>query len=464
MKLPACIRFGALLTVIALAAGCPKNQYVIEMKPSLESLERTLTCWREDGVTPDGTPNYIEFPREELARLSKTFAQQEVSGKKHRFAGRFGPDLPNDVGGKGAYSVFPNTLGTSFVYLERFRGADDLHATIQERLDSSEQLANLFLGWSREALGREPGYDGLRRFLNSDFRNDLRNMALYSWLAGIAESRNPGALEEFGVRMGQFLAERGYWSARDLPTVLRSAQDTSVLLPLLQRFLASKLGVAPGRNVPPSLAFIAEPAALKASVEKFLQGTPEFRTRLKKWEADGKPENQAPDPLEILTDPLGVMIQSPVGDGGDRLTLRLNLRTAPARTNGKWDEQSRQVTWEASIENQSPFRDLPMICHAQWSVPNADKQREHFGKPILTGRDLVDYCLWHKGLGPDHAREWDELISTLEPDTALARIQTFRFAPKKDRNNPQTTLDPDSDQAPDPALAARELFARLLKD
>jgi len=38
----------------------------------------------------------------------------------------------------------------------------------------------LIIGWSRMELGRERNYERLRRFLDKDFRNDVKNLSLYA--------------------------------------------------------------------------------------------------------------------------------------------------------------------------------------------------------------------------------------------------------------------------------------------
>src|SRR5207249_1658031 len=49
----------------ALTTGCPRNEYVVEMKPLGVKLERKLTVWREDGKETNGEPNYGELPEAE---------------------------------------------------------------------------------------------------------------------------------------------------------------------------------------------------------------------------------------------------------------------------------------------------------------------------------------------------------------------------------------------------------------
>src|SRR5206468_11390258 len=75
----------------ALTTGCPRNEYVVEMKPLGVKLERKLTVWREDGKETNGEPKYLEFPKEELALLKAQFPKHESAheSKQHNFVGQF---------------------------------------------------------------------------------------------------------------------------------------------------------------------------------------------------------------------------------------------------------------------------------------------------------------------------------------------------------------------------------------
>ena len=194
-----------VLVLAALATGCPRNQYVIEMKPAGSVLERKLTCWREDGTDTNGHPNFQDFPKEELASLTALFPKHETAedGRKHIFHGEVGDRSPNDVGGQGSYSSFGTSLGTAFSYVERFRGQDDLNAKFERRLKAADQLVDLFIGWSEAELGQHPNFETLRRFLNDAFRKDVKNLSFYGWVRDVSAGDKPEADEELIVRFGQ---------------------------------------------------------------------------------------------------------------------------------------------------------------------------------------------------------------------------------------------------------------------
>ena len=138
--------------------------------------------------------------------------------------------------------------------------------------------------------GANRRYQNLRRFLDSDFRRDLKNLSLYLWAGDISSLCKPEATEEFIVRFGQYLVERGYLRIADAPSIVQafSSKDNARACLLLQAFLAEKLGVPPAGPMPKSLAFVADPAALQSSWDKFLSGTDAYRARLRQWEKERK--------------------------------------------------------------------------------------------------------------------------------------------------------------------------------
>src|SRR5581483_6020967 len=94
---------------------------------------------------------------------------------RHTFRSRFGPEMPDDVGGSGSYRQTASSMGIASVYVEHFRGSDDVEAHIDDRRQAADALTNLLIGWFQRELGRDPNFARIRRFLDRDFRHDLRN-------------------------------------------------------------------------------------------------------------------------------------------------------------------------------------------------------------------------------------------------------------------------------------------------
>ncbi len=274
------------------------------------ALERRLTYYRADGSASNGVPNYQELPADELARLVRLYPADRVKSQPNFFkaTGEFAGALPGDVGGAGSYTNIATSLGNAGFYLERFRGEDDLAAKTARRLQATDQVTDLILGWSRAELGREPHYQDLRKFLDIQFRQDLKNLGYYippNWqgdysaTAGMsvekARAANEKAESTAMFRFGQYLVEHGYLRFGDLPEVFRafSENDDQNVARLIQRLVARKLGVPDSQSIPKSLAFLADPDAIDASWEKYLVTTSVFREKIREWEKARKSQPQA---------------------------------------------------------------------------------------------------------------------------------------------------------------------------
>jgi hypothetical protein len=103
--------------------------------------------------------------------------------------------------------------------------------------------------------------------------------------------------------------------------------------------------------------------------------------------------------------------------------VKLTLNQAPNHTNGKW--QDGRVIWDASLDASRP---LPALCYASWSQPDRQFQETHFGRVLLDGDELMQYCLWENGLSTDQAREWKTFLSGLQRDPELKKkLEAFRL-------------------------------------
>src|SRR5260370_26219470 len=201
-----------LAALTALVTGCPHNDYTIELTPRGNVIERKLVFYRADGTESNGVPKYEGFPSNELAAISALYPHGALTqeGERHFARGEFSGAAPGDVGGAGAYTNYSSSLGSAGLYIERFRGSDDLSAQQEKRLTAADQLADLVVGWSQAEFGHEPRYENLRRFLDVDVRRDLKNAALYSWAGELASSYEEHAREEFIWQIGLNRVEHGY--------------------------------------------------------------------------------------------------------------------------------------------------------------------------------------------------------------------------------------------------------------
>jgi hypothetical protein len=452
---------------MALAlTGCPRNQYVVQLKPRGNAIERTLVFYREDGRDANtGLPNYKDFPADELAAIASLYPGHGLTsdGACNVVRAVFTNQLPGDVGGAGVYTNLATTLGEAGFYMERFRGNDDLAAITENRFKAAGRLADLMLGWSQREVGREPGYEKLRQFLDVDFRRDLKNLSAYQWEGQLADAYNTNASEEFAVRFGQYLFERGYFTLGEISGLLTdvSGNDEAALLRRVQRLVARKMGVPETAPVPASLAFLADETSLEKSLDDYLPNTDIYRAQLKQWEKDNalKPGLEKPKAEDILGATVGEMLEIGILEGTrDHLVLQLTLPAAPVHSNGRWDATLKQVVWDADIPDRTNAARMPFSCYANWARADEAFQKEHLGKVALTGDELAQYCLWRSAQDARRGGEWDAFLAGLQPGDGLAeKLDGFRFRDEPAQagaNGPQAT--------PSPSAAPRELLKAAL--
>ena len=429
--------FLLLVMLCALLTGCPADDYTVEMQPVAGGgVERTLTFYRADGNDSKENPNYQDFPSNELAAITSLYPEgsTKVDGKRYTASGIFSGALPADVGGSGSYTNFVTSLGESGVYLERFRGNDDLAGQNAKRSHAADQLTDLAIGWTKAELGREPGYPKLRKFLDKDFRQDLKNAGIYAWMGENDNLSNTNNISEFTFRFCQYLYEHGYLKLSDTRDVysllVQNQEDDTACLHLVRRLLMEKMDIPPSEPLPKSFAVFDSTDALMKSWTNYLTGTDLYRERIKAWEEEKKSDtNQArPEPEDVFFNLAACLVfgqdLSFADSETDHLTVKLKLAQPPAYTNGKW--QDGQVVWSSDLEDNRP---LPAFCCAIWMNPNAQFQTEHFGGVILDGDDLSQYCLWQGTLNPEQAGEWETFLETLKLSPSLTNtLAAFQFS------------------------------------
>jgi len=449
-----------------MLTGCPHNQYIVQLKPEGNRIERTLIFYREDGVnTNTGAPNYQAFDAAELAAITALYPAPGLTndGARHVIRGEFTNELPHDIGGVGTYTNLVTSLGTAGFYVERFRGNDDLAGMADRRFKAADQLADLFVGWSQMELGREAGYDKLRQYLDADFRRDLKNLGAYCWEGQLADSYKTNASEEFAVRLGQYLFERGYFTIGEVPGLFGAASgdDPQVLMRRIQRLVARKMGVPETAPVPASLAFLADEATMEKSFEKYLAGMDFYRAKLKQWEEDKKlkPDTKPPEPSEVVNDAVGDLVEFNLFGQPDHLAVRLSLSGTPVHSNGRWDEALKQVLWETDIEGRTNASHFPFFCYASWAQADPAYQKKHFGRVIITGDGLTQYCLWRSSLDAPRGGRWDAFVDGLQPGSGLMeKLDAFRFP-----GEPEPAVTNSQQKITGPSVFPRELLKAALR-
>lgn len=424
-----------MAALLVLLSGCPHNHYRVTMTPRGDAVERTLVFYRSDDSNRNarGPDFVVPYDADETASIAAFYPEQDLKndGDRHTVTGEFPGALPGDVGGNGWYRNLSTSLGTAGFYMERFRGNDDIAGMMMERFRAADQFADLVIGWSRELFVSEPGYPQLYRFLDQEFRRDLKNYSFYSWMD--EGSYMSDSTPESGARLIQYFIERRYVEVQEIPGIVQAweLEQEKVFCRLLQRFFARKLAIPEGQELPPPLALLADIEAVEESWATYLTGTEFYRARLQEKESAGATENgrQEPDPNGVMLDLLGALTESGNTGSGDHLTVALSLPTEPIVTNGKWVESEKHVAWETELPAKKEISRLPALCYAGWAAPEEDFQREHLGGVSLKGEELFEYSIWRAGLEDKKGAEWEEFLAGLGPgENMIDELDTFRFS------------------------------------
>lgn len=446
--------WAAVCAMLLAAPGCGRNVYELELTPQGDSLQRDLTAWRERAQNE--TTQIEALPAEELAKLAQPYraAVPAEEAKKHRFSGSFRAKTPDDVGGAGWYYPLECPMGSLGAYVERFRGSDDLAADLDQRLQAIDRLTALLCDYLRTQITDPAEAAPLVSLVQGELRRDLRNLCLYVWAYGIVGQYEEDATEELAVRAVQYLVERRYFDPPAIPRLLRGASGPPDptwrwLLEPLQRIVARKMGVADDQPVPGLIATLLDPQRLPTAFGKFAEQTPEYQRLWKEWEANREttPDAKRPQPTEVL----GLLLEDAflpefaLFGASDALKVKLKLPCQPFATNGTWDGPSASVSWSKDMPARDKgARRLSVCAYAFWAVPREAYQKQHFGRVLLQGEQLAQFCLWHCGLSPEEADAWDRFVETLKPGEDLAdRVKRFVFSgepPVKDLLRPPVSV------------------------
>ncbi|HUT62308.1 MAG TPA: hypothetical protein VNA25_31095 [Phycisphaerae bacterium] len=436
--------YPCLVMAAAFLVSCEKFKYEIEMAVQGEMLARQLCVSRsvtdKEGDKPETVPDEV------VGRLAKLYEKHKPNedGTRHTFRGRFKGRTPDDVGGAGFFTNLKTSMGSTVMYIERFRGSDDLLKQVNTRSQAVDKAMDLMIGWLETELGKTSDFDKLRKFLDKDLRYDLKNLSLYLWVLHSDASRevNAGKEEnttkaqaEIAARAIQYLLERDYVKAQDVPLVYRVQQteasaQVKALVALLGRIIAAKAGAATPATLEKISSLAADGDAAGASLVKYLSQTDEYKQRVKQWEQrpNSDPNEAKPAPMSMLSDYATQAVGIELMATEDDLQIKLACPSNPLQTNGKYDELAKVLSWSRQIQQASQHPRMPVLCYAVWAKPDEDSQKKHFGRTVLRGEELLEYCLWHDSLDAKEAAKWDRFVASLAPGPKLEeKLDAFKL-------------------------------------
>lgn len=409
----------AVVLPLLLAQGCPVRRFEVTMKPAEDGrVQRELTVWTEDGQATSA-------PADDVEGAAKG-AYGDAGGaeeNKRRFAGTFTENLPADLVHEGLTNHgFVGTsggpLGRVVTYVERMPGRNDLFALLAGAEELADTLARVWVAWARQqpSLQAEPEkLERLVAFLESELRNDALNVMLMGW-RGVMRGN---ILEDAGIDDGDegqpdlwqaeylsgvnYLVERGYFRPDEI--ALLQEDSGHVALGGLLRRAASAMGCGENEPWPAALERLRDPDAVEAAFEQGLAAAGLTSEKLE--------QRFAPLMPEIL-------------GSSTRGRIVWQGRAQPLETNGTWDGEKRELSWEAKGRQGC---ETPQLLYAIWAEPDEAFQNEHLGRVMLEGERLVEYVVWRAGLSAARCQEWDAFVTGLQPSEELVdRLKGFQFS------------------------------------
>ncbi len=365
-----------------------------------------------------------------MAKLRKCYGSRpEPSGEgKSTFRGKFSVETPQDLGGAGRLERIDTSLGTLWIYVERFRGNDDLESELAKRREAVDTFVDLTLGWLRKEFGEEANFQQLEDFVGKTVRADLKNLAVYLWVEGARGEEN--SLENgFLERLWLFGRERDYLTVHDMAVIVRAHEtnDPGPALEILARFVARELEADPQGE---TLAVFRDVDRLVSSWKEHVRGSKYYAqyVRKKKGEVKAADDDALPDPGDAMVELLLEAFLPAILSSDAALEVTLDTEVMPVSTNGTWNETEKTVTWKGDVQDRST---LPTVCSATWAVPNAPEQRKRFGQLLLAGQDLADYAIWYESLSEDEAAQWLKALATCRAgDPWQKTVKSFLFDEK----------------------------------
>jgi len=403
-----------LLAAIMVCPGCEEYQYSIEMTPDGDTIKRTISF-------------SSNLPDEEKRAVEKFYPDQIDT---NTFSGAFRVEIPNDVGGAGYYTYLATSMGSTATYKERFRGDDDLNQHIVDFQVFVDRYVDFTINWLEFELGKEPNFGNLRTFLDKNLRTDARNFGLYLGLSGVVGRYDSNAADEFHQRVVLYFEQRGYIEPGrlDILTEVDTRSDEE-LRKLVRNIIAREMGCCREGEDSNKLAFLDSSDSIEKSVIRYIRSTERYQ-QMREEEKLSKNDANLPPPdvdiQEFISGGAPIPFEFNLFGTTYKVNVCLKCPCKPFKTNGQWQEVDKKIFWSEAIKGKY---DLPTFFYASWSEPNNDFQSRHFGRVILEGKNLADYCYWEKSIEAERARQWNEFLSGIDPNMEIAKaVKKFRFA------------------------------------
>jgi hypothetical protein len=400
-----------IIVLLIFITGCDEYEYTIEMTPDGDAIKRTI--------------NFSSNLPDEQKEAVKKFYREQIDD--NTLSGTFRVELPNDVGGAGNYTYFDTSIGSTATYKERFRGDDNLNQHIVDYQMFVDRYIDFIINWLEFELGTEPNFSNLRTFLDKKVRTDTKNFGLYLGFGSIAGRYNSIATDEFQQRAVLYLEERNYINSGQADILMQ--QGGSVVeeetMNLLRDIVSEKIGCCHGEDDSDKLVFLDSKDNIKKSMIGYIRSTKRYIQIWEEEKTNKNDKNLPPPDVDVFEFIYDGAPGFSLGNTPYKVNVHLKCPYKPFKTNGQWEDANSRVCWKDFLKSEY---DLPTFCYANWSEPNSDFQTRHFGRILLEGKNLAEYCYWEKSIEAGQVRQWNEFLSSIEPNMEISEmVKAFRF-------------------------------------
>ena len=420
-----------MLVAILLLAGCQNRKVKVEITADGERASRSFATNASDRASLESAT---------LAYGSEGEADAELGRK---FTGTFAEsELPSEIGNHGAIGRLDSSLGSSRLYYEQFADRRSEWSAMRDRVESGILWMKLFGRYIEiTKLKEEPAKSKFSRWWNTEVIPLVSDLYLmYSGMQATIQAQRIGVMprtsedfsprtpdEDFSLSVMEpaliLLAERGWITADELAAgqmlaingnVSKRERDwigRVVATPAVKRIAAQfdpdGKGMALSEFPTLGIAFLLW-TTLSREYRDIVLDSPAISDDTKAAIRKGVWNFKLPPPFGIR------MMETPKVTDAEVL---LHTGAAPFLTNGRWNAEAKQVEFKGGFyESKYRYTTYNPPYYAAWALPS-QRQESVFGRVVLEGQALAEYCAWENALEDDLKARW---IIALEE---LARTQ-----------------------------------------
>lgn len=449
----------AALVGFIVLSGCDYDQYELTMAVEGDHALRTIVLGHSDNKPPT---------KDAVNALTRIYGEPQWDGQKATWKTECRQTTPNDLDGQGGvFWTRSSPLGSMGFYSETFEGSLSQAKNIESLLQETDDLLTLvreFLEWQ---FPDSPGRARLLSFLQTQGRDDVRDLATLAFLffnrsmnEYIPHETQADAASAWPILLQQFLINRGYINARNIEELQAVENASGEVLTVIWHNLCQKLSLPEDSLLVQQIDLYCHGDLFSEDMTAYLNTRSDFQEfketlRQKQAEAQTQPAT-APvsqpseeeeedfdkeamsqflqlqnktfmamlgtfvDQAVLPSAMIGITLELPEGSyvtqtNGEQENDRSNTDTAPS-------SEPVTVKWSGSKARRIT---LPPVIFASWTTPNREFQQAHFGKVVVQGSPLYGFMEFYRSLDLETQGKIDALLQSMTPENYKELLTRF---------------------------------------